>query len=807
MIHILTFILCKINSLKHRLTRVREILSAKHPNCVDMVPPEDSIDTDKLKDATAMTDTCAAAQKLRRILTEKIPGLYDYDCMQHLRNVWFGAMEKKLTKKLNEMLRADIDEIDPKLRVTASISAIIRAVDKEFSLSANYPKGHGEMFLEWMRANHPGELLLHVERASGSRQDLCTEGCLPIIMNYPYYIEFLDTMLRKKGKKNQKPSILQRNLFVVLTSSEMIALVRLLSIFHLSICMPVRWLAGKTHELAEYNWGPMSMGRVLDSLEKAMVQISKDPKLLLDEGFMMNIFSVYQNELPPFKEYLDLMYKKKSMRVVARKSGAKVVHLAKVRKCLFNPKNKTERKTSPRVIELASVAANAILTELRDPKKATFKYLSASKSKYCWSKCTDAMKKAMLGCKATNDEAESALGGTTSQIQQYGRIALSSASAISDIRRNGFLHRKTKSKNDDKSEGMFHQFPEEVRHAIILAAMEDAPVTRERNNADLAAQAKAKREKEEIAKEKNMEKASDEFIESTYLIRMYNSDACMKDDPKNVTDMLKKLTSKAAKLRALKTNISIRVKGFNWEWCHHAWSKNGVEYSVKVLANHLRMIIRKEKTGKYKIPTEAIPNVPQRYATGKLGTQTDFVKDLDVKYTGDEEKFKEKARAERKRRERVGDASMYSRLQPFYRPELCDLYGKRIDYLASFKIEGAEDELRWCQGEVTKVYDDKRQPTVRVLWDEMTDVDKGGEQIEGDIILLPSKWNKDKEKAWRMDIDIEVEEEEDEETIESESEDESEVEFSDGDGDDDGFTSVSNSDSDSGNDGESISEA
>jgi hypothetical protein len=78
-----------------------------------------------------------------------------HDCMNYLRNVWFGNGEKALTKDLNVHLRASLDEIDPKLRVTASMSAIIRAVDKEFSLSANYPKGHGKIFLEWIREYYP----------------------------------------------------------------------------------------------------------------------------------------------------------------------------------------------------------------------------------------------------------------------------------------------------------------------------------------------------------------------------------------------------------------------------------------------------------------------------------------------------------------------------------------------------------------------------------------------------------------------------------------------------------------------------
>ena len=71
--------------------------------------------------------------------------------MHHLCNVWFGSMENALTKILNAILQFDLDLIDPKLRVTSSISVIIRAIDKEFNLSANYPKGPGELSHEWAR--------------------------------------------------------------------------------------------------------------------------------------------------------------------------------------------------------------------------------------------------------------------------------------------------------------------------------------------------------------------------------------------------------------------------------------------------------------------------------------------------------------------------------------------------------------------------------------------------------------------------------------------------------------------------------
>ena len=134
----------------------------------DLVPSPDEIDTAKLSKGVINTDTCNAAQKFRRILVEHIPGAYEYDCMHHLRNIWVGSAEKDLTSSLNTLLRDSLDEIDPKLRVSTSISAIIRAIDKEFSLSANYPKGHGALFAQFMLEYHPGALLLHVERASGS---------------------------------------------------------------------------------------------------------------------------------------------------------------------------------------------------------------------------------------------------------------------------------------------------------------------------------------------------------------------------------------------------------------------------------------------------------------------------------------------------------------------------------------------------------------------------------------------------------------------------------------------------------------
>ena len=137
----------QIDSFKHRLQRLIDIVKAKYPDNVHLIPTPDSISIDKLGNGgVVMTDTCNGAQKLRCILVDKIDSAQDLDCMNHLCNVWIGGMEMSLSKYLNHMLQSNLGKIDSTLRVTTSVSAVIHAIDKEFSLFANYPKGHSEFF-------------------------------------------------------------------------------------------------------------------------------------------------------------------------------------------------------------------------------------------------------------------------------------------------------------------------------------------------------------------------------------------------------------------------------------------------------------------------------------------------------------------------------------------------------------------------------------------------------------------------------------------------------------------------------------
>ena len=97
--------------------------------------------------------------------------------------------------------------------------------------------------------------------------------------------------------------ILACNQMMLLSSVEFAAVARLWSIFYLTIIMPMRWLAGKTHKLAHRKWGYISMGKVMDNLKEDLQSIVNTPELIHYQDFMMGMLTVWEEELPEFKEY------------------------------------------------------------------------------------------------------------------------------------------------------------------------------------------------------------------------------------------------------------------------------------------------------------------------------------------------------------------------------------------------------------------------------------------------------------------------------------------------------------------------
>eukprot|EP00957_Ditylum_brightwellii_P193288 14717125-Ditylum_brightwellii.AAC.1 len=156
------------------------------------------------------------------------------------------------------------------------MDSILCAINKEFSLPANYPKGHSDEFKTWLLKHHPSALLVPVTHATGSRQDLAVEGAESVYWNRKYYVQFLHRFLH--ALDDSKKSTLKENLFIVLTSIEMIALCCVMAILHFSICVPMRWIAGNTYHIGNLgnDWSVRSMGKAINALYDSMAQIKAD---------------------------------------------------------------------------------------------------------------------------------------------------------------------------------------------------------------------------------------------------------------------------------------------------------------------------------------------------------------------------------------------------------------------------------------------------------------------------------------------------------------------------------------------------
>jgi len=256
-----------------------------------------------------------------------------------------------------------------------------------------------------------------------------------------------------------------------------------------------------------------------------------------------------------------------------------------------------------------------LLREFHDPKKASHKYFSVSKSEFSWEHCPERIKQATLGVMAVNNVAESALGGCTRKrnVQTGNRIHLSSAAAISDAKKKHLFDRsvpsKRKSGDGMKSNGIFLQFDKELQRALLEVGVQDAPATCVKNNEEVKRQRNAKRMKVEIARELGEKKAAKKTIKRTLFRLLYDLKYCMKGHPNVVAQTLKKLNSDSAKRDALKNNIYIRTKGFGWTEFHITIIHNHQPRYIRELSDHLRMIIRKEKN--MEIPDKPPVDLPQ----------------------------------------------------------------------------------------------------------------------------------------------------------------------------------------------------
>ena len=530
----------------------------------------------------------------------------------------------------------------------------------------------------------------------------------------------------------------------------MTALCRAMAIMHIKICMPLRWLAGNTHFLGQqgYDWSARSMGKAVDALERALVEIESDGGLYLDETFLDGIFrDIYTNDdgdevpLKPLEEYMNYALREKQ---TARLDGSKVLPWDQLCKELFHPTREENIETDDFVKQLAVEIAQCMLEELRDPKKATSDYLSSREGKFSWGQTSHDEHVACIGKMATNDPAESPFASLTRQLQTFGRVLGIHASAVGHARVNKDFGRDYK---DDSNNGNYWKLTSNQRESLLRYALSTSPHLRKSEKTALDKQRAAKKAKNDLLIKTKMLAAQQEYVAALMYNEMYYSDACWKTKTRANAEY-KQLTSRASKLRAVKEQHKIRILGFGWKDLHHPYSKNGEEYSPDILFNHLVNVIIPEQR-KRPIPDEPNLELPSRKETPQLGTKTADVRALDECYEQEKNVIIEEALQMREQMEDDGVIDRFERLQPATRPDVNeDLLNKEIEILYEFTEPCGKVINQWCQGVVVAI---KRNNKIHISWREST-LREGDVQITEET-LMKSKWNKHVPGGWRYSIE------------------------------------------------------
>ena len=502
------------------------------------------------------------------------------------------------------------------------------------------------------------------------------------------------------------------------------------------------------------------MGRVIDLIYDAFVNIQADGTLIINYDFMMGIFGELQTELPEFNTYMTWYFEEKESNPIGSTSKAhRVLSVDKGTEMLFYPTDKQNMQTSELCSTLASGLASCLILELEDPRKANSDYLSVKGGKYSWAEVSDADKEACMGMKAVNDPSEAVFATFTEALSTAGRVGLDGAAGQGQARYNndmGRAHesmvsgRRGKEQDPNAMIGIFHRLPEELTDSLIITGRRHSKATRQDFNRRLRLQEEKSEQKEQLAKEKKLKASREDFMNASYFHQQYNSPRCSMTAPQAFREF-DKLTTNAARYRYLKEQILIRYVGLGWEEAYHPWSKGGYIYTPNELLQHLTMVvIPLQRT--LKVPEHPPMNLPTRPSLPTLGTKASDIVDMDLQSTQQNIQLRIDAYKERERLEEEGFGDQLSELQQFswkiFDGSKLKSSPWGIDMLCEYVDDECERMYVWCQGKVVElVRQSDTEAVVKIKWNEAC-LQPGDPKVTRHV-LKKSKWNPQKKDAWK----------------------------------------------------------
>jgi hypothetical protein len=180
------------NDSQHLLEDWHKMTTEMYPDDIELlalIPHSSNMSPTKLMGRFLSHDNCATANKTGNNVMDMILKLgkesvmnnqdlilYQDHCFNHLRNMWFEAIENNLLMMITKFLRHDLESIPSHLRVSCKIGDLLCQVDKEFSFTANCFKGSSDAYSDWKERFCPGKRYLPpIQVLGGNQQDAVFE--------------------------------------------------------------------------------------------------------------------------------------------------------------------------------------------------------------------------------------------------------------------------------------------------------------------------------------------------------------------------------------------------------------------------------------------------------------------------------------------------------------------------------------------------------------------------------------------------------------------------------------------------------
>lgn len=395
----------------------------------------------------------------------------------------------------------------------------------------------------------------------------------------------------------------------------------------------------------------------------------------------------------------------------------------------------------------------------------------------CFSRNTDAHERTQR-CHGTNDAVENKFAVADYVLRCYRGLSIFNASGIVQQRASHDfdrpLHvvsdrRKRKATVEAEAQaqaapqpGFFWRLPRELRRSLVRMARHELPNALKVGREQKLSHDDEKLQRREEALQSQLDAVVEKYAAASEL---YDAWLTQGVTTKPALDKALAELSSTQQLAELRRQIEMRTVGCGWRQFETKWSFFSDErhHTIEKLRSMLLDDIMPHERSLRRLkqlPAEAAPPQLNQHTIKALGVADADALRLEATSLFDLSNLKAKAEAARERRERQGVSDRWEARQGPCPEFNSRLVGKRMEICWPYKENGQTVKI-WASGTIKRVADgltDKASkrakkilPAGALLWAWDDDPEYGETAGEKWLVLLPSKWNKQVQYAWRYD--------------------------------------------------------